>query len=105
MTRTRQFGLIAAIALISVGPACAADPQKGAPSDPSPEVRLQMADVHKKMAACLESERPMADCRAEMMKSCQTLMGESGCPMMGSMGMRHGSGMMQGGPPEKKPAP
>jgi hypothetical protein len=25
----------------------------------------------------------MADCRTEMMKNCQSMMGDQGCPMMG----------------------
>ena len=50
---SRWCGLIAALALVSVSPAFAADPEKAAPSEPSPEVRQQMAAVHQKMADCL----------------------------------------------------
>jgi hypothetical protein len=99
---TRWYGLIAALALVSTSPALAADAEKGAPSSPSPEVRQQMAAVHQKMAECLRSDRPIAECRSEMMKSCHDMMGEGGCPMMnGAGGM--GPGMM-GGEMMKGPA-
>lgn len=58
------------------------------------EERKQMAEMHTKMAACLESEKPMSDCQGEMMKSCKSMMGKTGCPMMGEMG--HMKGMMHG---------
>ena len=86
---------IAAVALLSVSPAFAADPAK--PSDPSPEARQQMAAAHQKMADCLKSDRPIAECRTEMMKSCHDMMGEGGCPMMGAGGSGMGPGMMGGG--------
>ena len=106
-SRTSRWCMrIAALALLSVSPAFAADP--GKPSDPSPEARQQMAAVHQKMAECLRSDRAIAECRAEMMKSCHAMMGERGCPMMGSTdggmgpGMM-GPGMMQGGPAPEAP--
>jgi len=60
----------------------------------SKEERKQMAEMHTKMAACLESDKPMNECHDEMMTSCKSMMGKSGCPMMGEMG--HMKGMMQG---------
>lgn len=110
------FGLVAGLVLAAGGLASAADPQKGAAAEPSPEVRSQMAAVHEKMATCLKSSRPLAECREEMSRSCQSMMGEAGCPMMqmghGGMGpgmgmgpgrgMHHGQ-MMQGASPEKAP--
>jgi hypothetical protein len=60
----------------------------------SKEDRQKMAEMHTKMAACLESDKSMSDCQGEMMKSCKNMMGKSGCPMMGEMG--HMKGMMQG---------
>ncbi len=60
----------------------------------SKEDRQKMAEMHTKMAACLESDKSMSDCQGEMMKSCKEMMGKSGCPMMGEMG--HMKGMMQG---------
>lgn len=58
----------------------------------SKEDRQKMADMHTKMAACLASDKPMSDCQGEMMKSCKSMMGKEGCPMMGHM-----KGMMKGG--------
>ena len=73
-------------------------PAAPTPPMPSKEMRAKMASVHEEMATCLRSEKPFAECRNEMMKSCQQLSGENGCPAMG-MGM-HG-GMM--GQPGSKP--
>lgn len=56
----------------------------------SKEERQKMADMHSKMASCLKSDRPMSECRNEMMSSCQKMMGEDGCPMMGKKGMMRG---------------
>jgi len=55
------------------------------PPMPSKEMREKMASVHEGMATCLRSEKPLAECRDEMMKSCRQLP-EQGCRMMG-MGM------------------
>jgi hypothetical protein len=51
--------------------------------EPSKEMRAQMASVHERMVTCLRSEKSFADCRTEMMKGCQELMGGHGCSMMG----------------------
>lgn len=55
------------------------------------EDRQKMAEMHSKMASCLKSDRPMDECRNEMMSSCQKMMGEDGCPMMGKQGMMKGN--------------
>jgi hypothetical protein len=94
-------GLVTALVVIWASAASAADPQPNAPPDPTPDARQKMATIHEKMAACLRSDRPMAECRADMWKSCQEQMGADGCPMMGAgggmgPGMMH-RGMMQGG--------
>jgi hypothetical protein len=46
------------------------------------------------MADCLKSDRPIAECRTDMMKDCRGMMGEKGCPMMESAGGGMGPGMM-----------
>jgi hypothetical protein len=71
--------------LLSTGAAFSAEPP--APSHPalSKEQREKMAAIHEQMAACLRSDKPVADCHREAMKSCQQMMGKEGCPMMGSM--------------------
>jgi hypothetical protein len=91
------YALIATLALASASAAFAQTPQATAPAEPTPQVRQQMAAVHEKMAACLKSERPIAECKAEMWDDCHALKGASGCPMMGPMGGGMGPGMMGGG--------
>ena len=77
------------VVLLSVGTAWAADP---APADStlqasaSKEMREKMATVHEQMAACLRSDRSIAECRKEMMNSCREIVGDHGCPMMGMGG-------------------
>jgi hypothetical protein len=88
------------LALLAGGIASAEYPAKNAQRDPSAEQRQQMAEIHRKMADCLASTRPLAECRAEMHASCQAAMGKDGCPMMmgSGHGMLGGGGMMQGAP-------
>jgi len=71
----------------------------------------QMAEVHKKMAECLRTDKPMAECHEQMKKECP-MAKEGNCPMMDEMHgmkrMRHGrhgrGGMMKesGSEPETK---
>ena len=104
---SRRFVLAVATSMLWSGAALAAEPAKPAPADPSPEQRHKMAEVHQRMADCLVSTRPMAECLGEMQKSCQETMGKDGCSMMGGdMGMMgggmHGQGMdTMGGAPSK----
>ena len=51
----------------------------------TPEQRQSMATVHEKMAVCLRSDKPMEDCKKEMMQTCEEMMGKDGCPMMNKM--------------------
>jgi hypothetical protein len=56
-----------------------------------------IAEMHSKMAACLESEKPIEQCRQEMTDSCANSFNGT-CPMMGQGKMRgRGKGMMGGG--------
>ncbi|MGZ3744360.1 MAG: hypothetical protein ACXWRE_10360 [Pseudobdellovibrionaceae bacterium] len=56
----------------------------------TPEQRKQMAEMHSKAAACLNSNKTMQECRDEMMKNSSAMgmgmgMGRNwGCPMMGT---------------------
>jgi hypothetical protein len=88
---------IFATAVLVAGAARAADPAPSSDPAPSPEMRQKMAAVHQKMAACLQSDKPIGACRSEMMQGCQETMGADGCPMMGKMGGGMGPGMMGGG--------
>lgn len=63
----------------------------------TPEAREEMAAHHDKMAACLRSDRPLGECRAEMSKtakSCdQGCSAESGgCGMNGECQSKAGKG-------------
>lgn len=73
--------------VLFVSAAFAADVQPASnPDEPSKETRQKMAAAHDAMAACLRSDKSIADCRDEMQTTCRQLHGEHGCPMMG-MGM------------------
>ena len=97
---TATVPLIARIAVASIGlllsisVAWSADPAPSTvPSQaaPSKEMREKMATVHEHMASCLRSDKSVAECRTEMMKSCRETMGAQSCPMMGvGPGMGHG---------------
>lgn len=62
------------------------------------EVHRKMADMHSKMAACLESDKAPSQCRQEMLDACSANFGGN-CPMMGKgkMGGGKGMGMMGNG--------
>lgn len=78
---------LAAAALSVMGAAShAATPPSAAPATMTKETREKMAVLHEQMSACLRSDKPLADCHAEMRKSCKESLGDQGCPMMG-MGM------------------
>ena len=53
--------------------------------EPSPEMRLKMAEMHQMMADCLKSDKPMSECKQEMMKNCPMMKEGGKCPMMGEM--------------------
>ena len=69
---------------------------------PSKEMRAKMATIHEQMAVCLRSDKPLSECRAEMMKSCQAMMGPRECSAMG-MHASHGAMGMHGGTMPKSP--
>lgn len=50
----------------------------------SAETRKQMADMHQKMADCMKSNKPISECRTNMMANCP-MMKDGSCPMMGMM--------------------
>ncbi len=97
----RWLGGVAAIVLLSASSALAADPAKAPPAAPSAAEREQMAAAHQKMAECLKSDRPMSECKSEMMKSAHRMHSDMGCPMMES---GHHGGMMKGEPAPQPPA-
>lgn len=78
--------LTGTILLATATMALAAEPPANQAAAPSKEMRDQMAAVHQRMAACLRSEKPIAECREEMRRNCAKFMGEQDCPMMGMGG-------------------
>jgi hypothetical protein len=57
---------------------------KGVTMETTIEQRQKMAMMHENMATCLRSDKPMDDCKKEMMKSCEDSMGKE-CKMMHEM--------------------
>jgi hypothetical protein len=88
ISRMVMFAMATLVAA-SVG---AANPEAAA-ATPTREMRSQMAAVHEKAAACLRSDKPVAECHKEMMDGCRAV-GAHGCPMMDRK-MEHG-GMRPG---------
>jgi len=101
-------GLVVGILLAGGGIVLGAYAQQSGPPDFSPAAREKMAEVHERMATCLKSDKPLAQCRSEMLKNCQDFMGTDGCPMMGpwggGMGPGMGNRMMPGPPVNQRPA-
>lgn len=85
VSRAQIISLIAAFALLGLGVTVSAEPPSQSHPPLSKEQREKMATIHEQMAACLRSDKPVADCHKEAMKSCQEMMGKEGCPMMGAM--------------------
>ena len=62
-------GIICLLALAAtVDVALATEPEHMDHPAVTKEMRAKMAAAHEQMAACLKSDRPMADCHADMMK-------------------------------------
>ena len=79
----QSVSLIATLALISgVSAVLAAEPPSQGHPTMSKEQREKMATIHDQIAACLRSDKPVADCHKEAMKSCQDAMGKDWCSMM-----------------------
>lgn len=91
----RTFLAVIALSVLSPFALAHGDHGKGHGSmmkEPTKEERTQMATMHTKMAECLGTEKPMADCHKEMMDSCP-MAKEGKCPMMA---MGHGPGHAHG---------
>jgi len=95
--RVRTTLVLMALSVIGAV-AVAANPAPGASTAPTKATREKMAVLHEQMAACLRSDKPLADCHEQMRKGCQENLGDQGCPMMG-MGKRS-HGMRPGGTPK-----
>lgn len=87
MKLSPHFALIAALA----SPALAQN--KTSEAQPNREnmaaMHRKMSDLHKKVADCFASKRPLGECQQEMTTGCSAMMGQGGMGMMGPGGM-HG---------------
>ena len=92
----RVAAAITAALLIALSTAVLAADAPVATSTPTKAMRERMATLHDEMAACLRSDKSISECRAEMQRHCQAMMGNVGCTrMMGTGGMMGmGGGMM-----------
>jgi len=96
--------LTGALLIAGAAVAWATDPPPSTMA-PTREMRAQMATVHDQMATCLRSEKPVSDCHAEMMKSCQAISpAGKGC-QMGRDGMGPGKGSGPHGGMGTQPTP
>ena len=96
--------LTGALLIAGAAVAWATDPPPSTMA-PTREMRAQMATVHEQMATCLRSEKPVSDCHAEMMKSCEAISpAGKGC-QMGKGGMGPGKGMGSHGRMGAQPTP
>ena len=91
------------VAVLCASPAWAAPPP--ASTAPSQEMREKMAQVHEKMAACLRSDKTIAECHREMKANCRAELGDRGCGMMQRRGMGMAPGRMMSPPPPPPPPP
>lgn len=73
---------VTATVFLGVAAAALATEPSASQSPPSKETRGKMATLHEKMAACLRSDKALADCREEMQQNCLAMMGDQGCPTM-----------------------
>jgi len=93
--------LVGSLVMLVGGATFAADVSPASSAAPTKEMREKMATLHEQMATCLRSDKPIADCRSEMRKSCTETMGEAGCPMMDRM-HHHMMKKQSSTPPEQK---
>ena len=97
--RKTIFGSAAVGAAMLCASLAWASPPPPASTAPSQEMREKMAQVHEKMAACLRSDKPIAECHREMKANCRAELGDRGCGMMQRRGMGMGPGRMMSPPP------
>jgi hypothetical protein len=98
---SRSLAILTGVSLLASG-ALAAETKSGEkPAPPTQEQRAKMAEMHRQMADCLASDRPMDECRAQMQAGCAQpgMMGDASC------GAMHGGPMMGGPMHAKPPAP
>ena len=81
--RRARHMIASVLVIMGASAALAANPPATSQPAPSKEMREKMASLHEQMAACLRSDKPIPDCRSQMMRSCQGTMGKHACHGMG----------------------
>lgn len=67
--------------------------RSGMMSEPTADMRKKMADMHQMVADCLKSEKPVSECKQEMVKNCPMMKEGKKCPMAAEMDMMGEHGM------------
>lgn len=93
----RLWILIVGVGLLLAGGAMAAEPANAKSTGPTPEQRHKGAEIHRAMAQCLDSDKTIQQCRAQMQSSCVGAMGVPPCRQMGMMGAMRRGGLLGGG--------
>lgn len=89
--------LIVGLGLLLAGGAMAAETATPKNAGPTPEQRHKAAEIHRAMAQCLDSDKTIPECRAQMQSSCVDAMGLQPCRQMGMMGAMRRGGLLGGG--------
>jgi hypothetical protein len=76
----KNLNLVSVMALLVM-----ASLPSGQAAEPTAEMRTKMAGMHQMMADCLKSDKPISECKQQMMKDCPMMKETGHCPMMGEM--------------------
>jgi hypothetical protein len=104
--RGYKLWLVSAIAMVALSN-CSHTPADthSAASPAGTDMRAHMAHAHENAAACLRSERPMAECRQEMMRAVGDEMGgKKGIQKGGNMHEKMQCKMMDAKKADDKPS-
>jgi len=99
---SRSLALLGGLSLLAGSALAAGATEPGKPAPPTAEQRSKMAEMHRRMADCLASDRSIDECRAEMQASCAQIGYAGACGMMAGGGHRMGGGPMHANPPAPK---
>lgn len=93
MKRSNLANALLAIAVLLSSPASVWAEQKD-DGDRQSKIKMheQMGETHRKYADCLKANKPMDDCKSEMMKNCPMMKAGKKCPMKDMMGEADMSG-------------
>jgi hypothetical protein len=86
ISSVRARAAITALLLLSGTTMTWADTPPPVHRELSKETREKMAALHEQMAACLRSDKSLAECHSMMIQGCHEQLGSDGCPTMTGMG-------------------